>query len=203
MKREIFPIQPQNHRPLSHNREYAHFPGKLAELLARWAEKIGEKTFDFVKFHWLGIINFHLGLFIGGALLAPGFQYLDQGSVSKITYGFLGIFCHQIESRCFSLLDYPVAICVRCLSFYSACLVFGIWMSLRKLKPIDLRLTTLLFVPGIVDVLLQILHIIESSNLLRATTGTLMGLAFYGYLIPHAQHGLRFLIPEDTKVLNE
>ncbi|MFH1336513.1 MAG: DUF2085 domain-containing protein [Candidatus Zixiibacteriota bacterium] len=203
MKREIFPIQLQDPRPLSHNREYAHYPGKLAELLARWAERMGEKTFHLIKFHWLGIINFHLGLFIGGALLAPGFQYLDQGSVSKIIYGFFGLFCHQKESRCFFLLDHPVAICARCLSFYSSCLVFGIWMSLRKLKPIDLKLTILLFVPAIGDVLLQILLIKESTNLLRTTTGTLMGLTFAGYLIPRAQQSMCFLIQEDTKVLNE
>lgn len=203
MKREIFPIQLQDSRPLSHSLEHIYSPDKLAGFLARWAETIGEKTFDFVRFHWLGIVNFLLSLFVGGTLLAPVFQYLDLGSISKIIYGLFGFFCHQKESHCIFILGNPVAICARCLSFYSSWLVFGIWMSLRKLKQIDFKLMILLFVPGIVDVLLQILQIKESSNLLRATTGTLMGLAFSGYLIPRAQQGMRFLIQENTKVINE
>ncbi len=203
MRRVTFPIHLQNSRPLRPNPERILSPGQLAESLARWAEKAGEKTFAFVKFHWLGIVNFHVGLFIIGALLAPVFQHLDMNSLSKILYGFYGLFCHQKESRCFLLLNHPVAICARCLSFYSTCLIVGIWISLRRLKPIDLKLATLLLVPGAVDALLQILQIRESSNLMRTTTGALMGLAFSGYLLPRAQKGMRFLIqkvPPDLKV---
>jgi uncharacterized membrane protein len=202
MKREIFPIQLQHRHPLFHSPENAHFPDQLAESLARWSARMGEKAFSFIKFHWLGILNFHLGLIVGGALMAPVFRYWDLSFISRIVYGLFGFFCHQKESRCFFLLGHPAAICVRCFSFYSSCLVFGIWMSLRKLKPIDLTFMLLLLTPGVVDGLLQILHIKESSNLLRATTGILMGLAFSGYLIPRAQEGMRFLILEDDQALN-
>lgn len=202
MRRVTFPIQLRSSRLLHPNPERILSHGRLAELLTRWAGKAGEKTFAFLKFHWLGIVNFQVSLFIIGALLAPFFQHLDWSSPSKILYGFYGLFCHQKESRCFLLLNHPVAICARCLSFYSACLLMGIWISLRRLQPIDLKLATLLIVPGAVDALLQILQIRESGNLMRTTTGALMGLAFSAYLIPRAQEGMRFLIqkvPPDLK----
>jgi uncharacterized membrane protein len=200
MKREIFPIQLRNYRPLSHNRGNTHFSDRLAELLSRWLTQIGERTFSFIRSHWLGIINFLLGLFIVGALVAPYLRYLDRYTLSKTMYGFYGLFCHQMESRSFLLRNYPVAICVRCFSFYSSCLVFGIWMSLKRFKPISLTSMFILLAPGCVDGWLQIVHIKESSNLLRTTTGILMGLALVGYLIPRAQEGMRLLIRENAQL---
>jgi hypothetical protein len=92
MKMEISPLQLQDSRPRSLSLGYGRSSDKLALFLAAWAEKIGGRTFDFVKLHWLGILNFLLGLFVGGALLAPVFRHLNMGGISKITYGLFGFF---------------------------------------------------------------------------------------------------------------
>ena len=154
---------------------------------------VGIKVYDFVHLHWLGIINFHLFVFVVGALEAPLLLHLDQQWLSKIIYGFYGFFCHQEASRSFFIFGNQVAICSRCLSFYSAMLIFGLGVSLKKITPLDLKLTLLLILPALVDVLLQTLHITESTNLVRVTTGSLLGLAVSLYLFPRAQGAMERL----------
>jgi uncharacterized membrane protein len=163
------------------------------QFLGRRAEKIGIKTYNFVRLHWLGIINFHLCLFVAGALVAPLFSYLKQEWMSKIIYGFYSLFCHQKASRSFFLFGNQVAICSRCLAFYSSLLVFALWMSIKRFKPFDLKLALVLIVPAIADVFLQTLHIRESTNLLRVITGALLGLACSLYLLPRAQKAMEHL----------
>jgi uncharacterized membrane protein len=160
---------------------------------------MGTKTYGFVRRHWLGIINFHLCIFVAGALVAPLCSYLDQEWMSKFIYGFYGVFCHQKASRSFSLLGNQVAICSRCLAFYSSLLTFTLWMSIKKLKPLDLKLALFLIMPAIADVFLQTLHIRESTNLLRVTTGALLGLALSVYLLPRAQKAMEGL-PQDGEL---
>jgi uncharacterized membrane protein len=160
------------------------------QFLGRHAEKLGIKTYNFVRLHWLGIINFHLCIFVAGALVAPCFSHLGLEWMSKIIYGFYGFFCHQKTSRSFFLLENQVAICSRCLAFYSTVLFFGLWLSFKKMRPLDLKLALLLIFPAIADVLLQTLHIRESTNLLRVTNGALLGLACSLYLLPRAQKAM-------------
>ena len=180
-----------NHRSLSP--EQKKFSTRLGQFLARRAEKVGTKTYGFVRRHWLGIINFHLCIFVAGALVAPIFSYLDQGWMSKIIYGFYSFFCHQKASRSFFLFGNQLTICSRCLAFYSSVLILALWMSIKRLKPFDLKLALFLIMPAIADVFLQTLHIRESTNLLRVTTGALLGLALSVYLLPRAQKAMEHL----------
>jgi uncharacterized membrane protein len=154
------------------------------------AEKLGGWTYRFVLRHWLGIINFHILLFLVGAIEAPLLLYLDQPWIAKIVYGFYGFFCHQDPSRSFFLFGNQVAICSRCLAFYSSALVFGMWVGLRKPRPLDWRMALLLIFPSVAGVLLQITHIRESTNLIRVTSGALLGMAVSLYLYPRAQKAL-------------
>jgi len=146
-----------------------------------------------VRLHWLGIVNFHLLVFVIGALEAPLLLHLNQQWISRLIYGFYSFFCHQEASRSFFLFGNQVAICSRCLSFYSSVLIFGLWVSLKRTKPLDLKLALFLILPALVDVLLQTLHITESTNLVRITTGTLLGLAVSLYLFPRAQRAMERL----------
>ncbi len=162
----------------------------MGRVLAEGAEKLGRWTYDFVRSHWLGIINFHIFLFLVGALEAPLLLHLEQPWLSKLVYGFYGFFCHQEPSRSFFLFGNQVAICSRCLSFYSSVLFFGLWVSLRRSKPLNLKTAGLLISPAVADVLLQVLGIKESTNLIRVTTGGLLGLAVSLYLFPRAQRAM-------------
>ena len=169
------------------------FSARLGQFLAKHAEKFGRWTYDFVRLHWLGIVNFHLLVFVIGALEAPLLLHLNQQWISRLIYGFYSFFCHQEASRSFFLFGNQVAICSRCLSFYSSVLIFGLWVSLKRTKPLDLKLALFLILPALVDVLLQTLRITESTNLVRITTGTLLGLAVSLYLFPRAQRAMERL----------
>lgn len=157
---------------------------RLGLFLARNAEKLGLRVYLFVSKHWLGIINFHLFLFILGSISAPYLSYVGEEEISKYIYGFYGINCHQIPSRSFFIFAHPIAICARCFSFYAFFLVFGLLLSLKNVRPLNRKTALLLALPIIADVLLQTLGIKESANLLRVTTALLLSLSISFYIYP-------------------
>jgi uncharacterized membrane protein len=162
-------------------------PRSLGSRLGRGAEKLGGWTYRFVRRHWLGIVNFHLLVFLAGALEAPLLLYLDPPWISKLVYGVYGFFCHQDPSRSFFLFGNQVAICSRCLAFYSAALIMGLLLSLKDLRPLPASWALALAFPAVADVTLQAVHLTESTNLLRTTTGLLLGMAVSLYLLPRAK----------------
>jgi len=60
-------------------------------------------------------------------------------------------------------------------------------------------LALLLILPALVDVFLQILSIKESTNLIRVTTGLLLGMAVSLYLFPRAQKALDRLPSDENR----
>jgi uncharacterized membrane protein len=157
---------------------------ELSSFLARNAEKIGLRVYDFVRRHWLGIINFHLFLFILGSISAPYLSYGGEEGIAKYIYGFYGISCHQIPSRSFFIFNHQIAICVRCFSFYVTMLVWGLLLSLKSFRPLGRRTAFFLALPIMMDVLLQALEIRESTHLLRVTTAVLLSLSISFYIYP-------------------
>ena len=156
-------------------------------FLARNAEKLGIRVYDFVRRHWLGIINFHLLLFVLGSICAPYLSFLGLEVVAKYVYGFYGISCHQASSRSFFIFDHQIAICARCLSFYLSMLAFGVLLSLVNVRPLDRKIAFLLILPILIDVLLQTLGIKESTNLLRVTTAVLLSLSLSFSIYPRVK----------------
>lgn len=171
---------------------------RLGLFLAEHAERLGIKAYDFVRRHWLGIINFHLFLFILGSVLAPYLSYSGQEwlgfahhkGIAKYIYGFYGISCHQISSRSFFIFGHQLAICVRCFSFYASLLVFGLLVSLKTFLSLNRRIAFFLALPIIMDVLLQTLGIKESTHLLRVTTAVLLSLSISFYIYPRIQSSI-------------
>jgi len=157
---------------------------ELSSFLARNAEKIGLKVYDFVRRHWLGIINFHLFLFILGSISAPYLSYWGEEGIAKYIYGFYGISCHQIPSRSFFIFNHKIAICVRCFSFYVFMLVWGLLVSLKNFRPLSRRTAFFLALPIMMDVLSQTLGIRESTHLFRVTTAVLLSLSISFYIYP-------------------
>ncbi len=158
-----------------------------------------------VRRHWLGIVIFHLLAFVLGAVEAPVLVYLDQPWTARLVYGFYGLFCHQQPSRCLFLFGAPLAICSRCLAFYLSLLVFALAVGIKRVNPISLRSAVMLAGPAALDVFLQAVHLTESTNLIRLTTGLLLGMAVSLYLFPRIQKAMEGLSlpaaemsPEDT-----
>ena len=143
---------------------------RLGRFLAGQAEKIGGSVYRLVRAHWLALVNFHLFLFIGGALVAPCLLYLDVEWASEMVYRFYGLFCHQKASRSLLLFGGQMAICSRCVSFYSSILLVGMWAGLKRPGPLGFRTALLLSIPAMISVLLQTLGLSESTNLTRLTT---------------------------------
>lgn len=179
----------------------SQFSIRLGRFLAGLAEKLGTFTFNFVLRHWLAIVNLHLLIFLIGALEAPLLLHLDQTWTSRMCYGLYSFFCHQESSRSVFLLGNQLAVCSRCLAFHSSLLAAGLWVSLRIRKPLDLRLALLLVLPSSVDVLLQVLGIRDSTNLIRLTTGALLGMGIALYLFPRAQRALERLGRDRQNIL--
>jgi len=184
--------QPSLYPPKSErlNRITPRDEDRLGLFLARNAEKLGLRVYDFVRRHWLGIINFHVFLFLLGSISAPGLSYLGEEEIARYIYGFYGISCHQIPSRSLFIFDYQIAVCVRCFSFYASMLVFGVLLSLKTFRPLDRTTAFFLTIPIVVDVLLQTLGIKESTHLLRATTAVLFSLSISFYLYPRIQSSI-------------
>jgi uncharacterized membrane protein len=172
----------------------------LGIWLGRGAEKLGGWAYRFVRRHWLGIVNFHLLIFLIGALEAPLLLYLDPPWISKLVYGVYGFFCHQDPSRSFFLFRNQMAICSRCLAFYSAILIMGLLISRRDLRPLPAAWALALALPAAADVTLQAGHLTESTNLLRTTTGLLLGTAVSLYLLPRAKSAVNGLGPDGPGV---
>lgn len=90
------------------------------------------------------------------------------------------LFCHGIPSRCFLIWGVPMPICARCTAIYIG-LFAGLlsfiampWMSERVMRGVLYASVVPLGVDGIT----QLLHLRESTNLLRFGTGLVAGLAF-------------------------
>ncbi len=139
-------------------------------------------------------------VFVAGALEAPLLSYLDPPWISKLVYGVYGFFCHQQPSRSFFLFGSQVAICSRCLAFYSSILLVGLIVSLRNFRPLSAVSAFALAFPAVADVTLQAVHLTESTNLIRTTTGLLLGMAVSLYLLPRAKIAVNRLQPDGTGV---
>src|SRR5215470_5495222 len=99
----------------------------LAEGTARWLSR-----------HWLALINGAMGLFVGGAFLAPVLAYFGNAQAAGwLIHSYHGI-CDQIPSHSYYLFGHQVCLCERCLAIYSTFLLSGILVG--ALPPLRQRL---------------------------------------------------------------
>lgn len=173
---------------------------RLSLFLAGKAERLGTGVYDFVRKHWLGIINLHILSFILGSLCAPFLAGWGEEGIARYIYGFYGLSCHQIPSRSFYIFDHQIAICARCFSFYISLLIFGVLISLVNFRPLKTRFAFLLAVPVMLDVLLQTLGIRESTNLIRVTTALLLSLSLSFYIYPRIKISMEHLIKNTNEI---
>lgn len=142
--------------------------------------------------HWLLLANSLLGLFIGGAFLAPVLAYFGENqAASWLIRSYHGI-CDQVPSHSYYLFGHQVCLCERCLAIYSTLLLFGIALAVLprlrgKVRPLDWRLWLLLIVPMAIDGLTQLVGWRESDLLLRTLTGILFGLGGAWFIYPRIE----------------
>lgn len=96
--------------------------------------------------------------------------------VYNYIFNLAGYFCHQKPERSFFLGDYQFPFCARCTG-----IVFGFLISLILAQFIGFPFISgifLLFIPMIIDGLMQRYTDYESNNLRRLITGFLFGFTY-------------------------
>ena len=126
-------------------------------------------------------------VWIGAIFLAP---YLKNHSSSlhHVIYAAFSPICHQIESRCFVIYGYPLAVCTRCLGIYFGFLAGTLMYPLiRGFKQIILpqpRTFFLVSAPICLDAAANFTGIWSTVGWMRFLVGAIWGLILPYYFIP-------------------
>jgi len=96
--------------------------------------------------------------------------------------------CHRLPDRSFHLWGEPLGVCVRCSSIYGGFLVglivYPLLKRRAKWKVPARSYLVIAALPTAADALLNILGLVPSTELSRAITGALLGMALAVYLLP-------------------
>jgi uncharacterized membrane protein len=162
--------------------------------------------------HWLAVTNAAIGVFIGGALVAPLLGLLGWTAAAQAIYSVYHLTCHQWAFRSFFLfgaqpiyareelaalgrdpfsfvgdasLGWKMAFCERDLAIYVGILAVGaIFARRRDLPALGFVAYGLLALPMAIDGFTQLFGWRESTWELRVATGLLFGLASAWLLYP-------------------
>ena len=169
------------------------FSRRVVEVTGFFAHLLGK--------HWLLLINSVLGLFIGGAFLAPVLAYFGENpAASWLIHAYHGV-CDQVPSHSYYLFGHQICLCERCLAIYSTLLLAGLALAVLprlwgKVRPLDWRLWLLLILPMAIDGLTQLVGWRESDLLLRTLTGFLFGLGGAWFIYPRIEEIAQDLAPQ-------
>ena len=115
-----------------------------------------------------------------------------------ILYAFFSPLCHQIDARSFDLFGGPLAVCGRCSAIYFGFLcgtvAYPFASSLIRGGRPGRMFLLIAVVPMLLDVVLEVTGIHESSNALHAVTGAWFGTLLPFLVIPGAVEGVSQLL---------
>lgn len=162
--------------------------------LQRFAAHV-EPVMEFIRVHWLGIINTVLGTLIGVALVTPlAFAAGLTGPASGI-FGVYRFFCAQTPSHSFFIAGYQTCLCSRCLAIYTSILLAGVVLTFlrgnRYIRAIPWYAWLLGMVPMALDGFTQLFGLRESNLALRLLTGAIFGLTTAWFLFPQIAEAAR------------
>ena len=133
------------------------------------------------------------------ALLAPIFEEYYCYSISNYFYKALSNICHQYPTRSLWIVNRPMGLCSRCFAVYASFSISLIFIPLPQNRR-HFVLLCLLFLPLLLDGLLQFYNIKESDNFRRALSGALFGIAasgIYKYFAFHFIDTLKRIIKRE------
>ena len=118
------------------------------------------------------------------AISAPIYQTVFGYPNGEGIYSFLSPICHQYPTRSLWILNRPFALCSRCFSGYLGLGIglFAIRSQYKYLKRLILGIG--LFIPGVLDGLIQLWSTYESTNIIRFFTGLSGGLGVFYITFP-------------------
>lgn len=131
----------------------------------------------------IGSVLFNLAIFS-----APLFLYSNCQNVASCNYSIFSPICHQLNSRTFFLLGYPLAACARCTGIYLGFLAGLLYLSCTLRKPLrqaPAKIYFFLFItPVVLDFVLNASGAMTSPHAWRALTGFLLGVVLPFYIMP-------------------
>jgi uncharacterized membrane protein len=132
-------------------------------------------------------IVFFLFLWILLIFSAPVLYSVPDPALKKISTIIYTLFkptCHQLPSRSLHLSGHALAVCTRCLSFYTAGLVISItYLFSRRIKSYSPVCYLLLMLPVLIDFILEKLNFYHNYPVLRFSTGFMAGLVLFHLLL--------------------
>jgi uncharacterized membrane protein len=108
--------------------------------------------------------------------LAPILEEYYFYSLSNYFYNVLSSICHQYPTRSLWIMNRPMGLCSRCFAVYASFSISLIFLPLLKNRR-HIALLCFLFLPLILDGLLQYYNIGESDNFSRVLSGVLFGVS--------------------------
>ena len=151
------------------------------------------------------LLLFLTALWCAAFLAAPLLRGLGIGW-DGVLYGLFGEVCHQLPDRSFTLLGYPLAVCMRCSAIYFgflAGLLLHLFIGHRfegsRPPPWVLAVTLL---PMLADVALNAAGVYPSNQWTRTLTGSIAGIVLPLYLVPVLQEALQQLLSHKRGPLN-
>ncbi len=132
-------------------------------------------------------------------VLAPAAASSDRFvPYAGILYTFFSPLCHQIDARSFHLFGGPLAVCGRCFAVYfgflSGTIAYPFAGNLLRGERPGRMFLIVAVAPMLLDVMLEVTGLHESSNALRAVTGAWFGVLLPFLIIPGAVEGINQLL---------
>ncbi len=146
-------------------------------------------------------------LWCGAIIAAPLLEHFGGSPrTAGMLYAFFHPICHQLDSHSLHLAGAKLGVCTRCFSIYLSFLVgLLLYPVIRRLRDTALPHRLVLaaaLLPMLADVALSLSGYWTSTQLSRALTGSVFGLAAAFFIVPAAVEGVaqllsgsRFILP--------
>lgn len=136
-------------------------------------------------------------------LAAPIANHWYATTLAETMYRFFSRICHQLDSHSLHLFGAKFAVCARCTAIY-----FGFFLSVAAYPLLcrntrasrvtegsthSRRILLLSILPLLLDVLLPLIGVYESTLLTRIITGMIFGVALPFVLLPAAEEAFKEL----------
>ena len=135
---------------------------------------------------------------ISGLLLiffAPHLQNISS-PISIHIYNIFSSICHQIDSRCFHIYGYPLAVCTRCLGIYfgflSGTVYYPLLRGFKRVFLPDTKFFLLVSLPIALDMIGNTFLVWKTPGWVRFILGLIWGTILPFYLITGLTELLNF-----------